>query len=114
MMFKNTSFRQLNYDPGHNILELYNDLVQIWFATSKQNLISGITNLEYKFIVCIRVSTHLPPIHPLKKTAPLFLSTPPFKPTKCPTPLNLKTVQAPSFLGNPPSILVFRKSPPPP
>ena len=106
MMFKNTSFKQLNYDPGHNILELYNDLVQIWFATSKQNLISGITNLEYKFIVCIRVSTHLPPLHPLKKTAPLFLAKPP--------PLNLKTVQAPSFLGNPPSILVFRKSPPPP
>ena len=27
-----------NYNPGHNILELYNILVQIWFTTSKKNL----------------------------------------------------------------------------
>ena len=49
MMFQNTSFRQLNDNPGHNILELYNVLVQIRFATSKRNLISCITNLEYEF-----------------------------------------------------------------
>ena len=28
----------LNYNPGHNILELYNVLVQVRFATSKMKI----------------------------------------------------------------------------
>ena len=36
------------YNPGHNILELYNFLVQVQFATSKTNLLSIVTNLAYK------------------------------------------------------------------
>ena len=45
--------------------------------------------------MCIRVST------PLKNTTPSFL--PPS------SPLNRQTVQAPHFIGNPPSILLFRE-----
>ena len=26
----------MGYSPGHNILQLYNNLVQIWFTTSKR------------------------------------------------------------------------------
>ena len=45
-------------------------------------------------IVCIGLP-------PLENTPPLILAKPP--------PLNLQTVQAPPFLGNPPYILVFRE-----
>ena len=33
-----TSLHCVNYNPGHNILELYNILVQIRFTTSKKKL----------------------------------------------------------------------------
>ena len=42
-------------------------------------------------------------INPPQKHHPLFLAKP---------PLNLQTVQVPSFLGNPPAILVFHETPP--
>ena len=50
-------------------------------------------------IVCIGIST------PPQKHHPLFIAKP---------PLNRQTVQVPPFLGNPPSILVFREPSLPP
>ena len=34
----NNSFVKMIYNPGHNILELYNILVQIKFSTNKRKL----------------------------------------------------------------------------
>ena len=39
------------------------------------------------------------------------ITPPPPPKTPHPPPLNQQTVQAPPFLGNPPSLLVFRETP---
>ena len=28
----------LSYNPGHNVLEFYNVLLQVWFTTSKRKI----------------------------------------------------------------------------
>ena len=40
--------KNIIYNPGHNILELYCVLVQVRFATNKTKMISSITNLVYE------------------------------------------------------------------
>ena len=45
---KSPSWIGLSYNLGHNILELYNALVQVWFTTNKTKCDVSIANLVYE------------------------------------------------------------------